>query len=94
MHGIRIIRYGGLGDVAMALCTTKALKEEQNLYVEFFTDPIYKDLVKACPYVDCIFTDHEEMQALLRVPVVGHRYNAQSRRGFPHRHRRGKSIFS
>jgi len=72
MHGIRIIRYGGLGDVAMALCTTKALKEEQNLYIEFFTDPIYRDLVKACPYVDCVITDHEEIQALLRVPDSEH----------------------
>lgn len=67
MFGIRLIRHGGLGDVAMALCTAKSLKD-QGLYVEFFTNPIYASLAKACPYVDKVISDPLEQRALLNTP--------------------------
>jgi len=66
MFGIRLIRYGGMGDVCMALCCTKVLKEI-GLYIEFFTAPAYKELAEACPYVDRVITNREEQQALLRI---------------------------
>lgn len=51
MRTVTIQRFGGLGDVCMALCAAHAAKAA-GCVVNFITAPDYQDLARACPHVD------------------------------------------
>jgi ADP-heptose:LPS heptosyltransferase len=54
---ICIERYGGLGDVVMALGAAKALKAAFGCSIIMITAPDFRGLVESCPHIDHIAND-------------------------------------
>jgi len=64
-------RWGGLGDVLMALCAAKAVKIQHQALVILATQPGYSELVSACPYVDGVISNSEDFNQMMQDPRIG-----------------------
>jgi ADP-heptose:LPS heptosyltransferase len=63
---IVLFRWGGLGDVLMALAAAKAVKLLRQARVVLLTQPTYHPLATLCPFVDAVVSSAEQLAELLR----------------------------
>ena len=60
---IVLTRWGGLGDVLMALSACKALKAVVDRPIYLVTAPSYRSFAELCPHVDGVFSDQSALMA-------------------------------
>jgi len=66
-----LIRSDGMGDMLLALGAAKALKRLRGALIFIGTNQQHVALARACPYVDEVFTNNDEFQAIVaRYPDV------------------------
>ena len=61
-----LVRFGGLGDLLMALSACKAIKSLVGRPVYLLTAPAYRPFAELCPHVDAVFTDEASLTDHLR----------------------------
>ncbi len=68
-HSIVVMfRWGGLGDVLMALAASRAVKIMRQAKVVLVTQPAYHELARLCPSIDAVFSSAAEIKRLIQAP--------------------------